>query len=235
MKINGNLVLKNMNDIYPLLAIETSDSSCGACVYFNEEKYFSSKLILKHSHAEKLFEIIGSVLNLALITQTDLKSIAVSSGPGSFTGLRIGMSAAKGIAQALSIPIIPVPTFEALAYQISRILPDKFLFIIANKVGRDELYFAKFQIMGNNYIFKEELKIVPLLEFSSLVKDVPVFGNVVTLDTDINIDVKNISSPDPEFIAKWAANFGLNKINSEIDFIEPNYIKDFIVKEKKYD
>ena len=224
-----------MNDIYPLLAIETSDSSCGACVYFNEEKYFSSKLILKHSHAEKLFEIIGSVLNLALITQTDLKSIAVSSGPGSFTGLRIGMSAAKGIAQALSIPIIPVPTFEALAYQISRILPDKFLFIIANKVGRDELYFAKFQIMGNNYIFKEELKIVPLLEFSSFVKDVPVFGNVVTLDTDINIDVKNISSPDPEFIAKWATNFGLNKIISEIDFIEPNYIKDFIVKEKKYD
>jgi tRNA threonylcarbamoyladenosine biosynthesis protein TsaB len=224
-----------MNDIYPLLAIETSDSSCGACVYFNEEKYFSSKLILKHSHAEKLFEIIGSVLNLALITQTDLKSIAVSIGPGSFTGLRIGMSAAKGIAQALSIPIIPVPTFEALAYQISRILPDKFLFIIANKVGRDELYFAKFQIMGNNYIFKEELKIVPLLEFSSLVKDVPVFGNVVTLDTDINIDVKNISSPDPEFIAKWATNFGLNKIISEIDFIEPNYIKDFIVKEKKYD
>jgi hypothetical protein len=102
-------------------------------------------------------------------------------------------------------------------------------------VGRDELYFAKFQIMGNNYIFKEELIIVPLLEFSSLVKDVPVFGNVVTLDTDINIDVKNISSPDPEFIAKWAANFGLNKIISEIDFIEPNYIKDFIVKEKKYD
>ena len=235
MKINGNLVLKNMNDIYPLLAIESSDSSCGACVYFNEEKYFSLKLILKHSHAEKLFEIIGSVLNLALITQTDLKSIALSIGPGSFTGLRIGMSAAKGIAQALSIPIIPVPTFEALAYQISRILPDKFLFIIANKVGRDELYFAKFQIMGNNYIFKEELKIVPLLEFSSLVKDVPVFGSVVTLDTDINIDVKNISSPDPEFIAKWATNFGLNKIISEIDFIEPNYIKDFIVKEKKYD
>jgi tRNA threonylcarbamoyladenosine biosynthesis protein TsaB len=224
-----------MNDIYPILAIETSDSICGACVYFNEEKYFSSKLILKHSHAEKLFEIIGSVLNLALITQNDLKSIAVSSGPGSFTGLRIGMSAAKGIAQALSIPIIPVPTFEALAYQISRILPDKLLFIIANKVGRDELYFAKFQIMGNNYIFKEELKILPLLKFSSLVKDVPVFGNVITLDTDINIDVKNISSPDPEFIAKWASNFGLNKIISEIDFIEPNYIKDFIVKEKKYD
>jgi tRNA threonylcarbamoyladenosine biosynthesis protein TsaB len=221
-----------MNNIFPLLAIETSDSVCGACVYFDEEKYFSSKLILKHSHAEKLFDIIASVLTLASITQKDLKTVAVSNGPGSFTGLRIGMSAAKGLAQSLSIPIIPVPTFEALAYQIANFLPDNSIFIISNKVGRDELYYAKFQIMGNNYIFKEELKIVPLLGFSSLINEIPVFGNVFGSDYKNVSKMRNISSPDPDFVAKWALNFGRIKAVNEIDFVEPNYIKDFIVKEK---
>jgi len=222
-----------MSDNFPLLAIETSDALCGACVYFSEEKFFSSKLILKHSHAEKLFELINSVLALASITQSELKAIAVSNGPGSFTGLRIGLSAAKGIAKALSIPIIPVPTFEALAFQISRILPDKSTFIISNKVGRDEVYFAKFQIKGNNYIFKEELKIVPILEFDSMIKDVPVYGNVIDSTAEKNIDVKRISAPDPEFVAKWSVSFAVVKQLADIDFLEPNYIKDFIVKEKK--
>lgn len=234
MKMNENLVSKNMNNIFPILAIETSDSICGVCVYFNEEKYFSSKLVLKHSHAEKLFELINSVLKSASITQSDLKSISVSSGPGSFTGLRIGLSAAKGIAQALLIPIIIVPTFEALASQISNILPEKSLFIIANKVGRDELYFAKFQIIGNNYIFKAGLKIVPLLEYDSLVEDYLVFGNVIQSSTEKNIEIKNLSSPDPEYVAKWAANYGSEKLITDFDFLEPNYMKEFIVKEKKH-
>jgi tRNA threonylcarbamoyladenosine biosynthesis protein TsaB len=235
MKMNENLALQNMSNKFPLLAIETSDRLCGACVYFNEEKYFSSKLILKHSHAEKLFEIINSVLKTASITQNDLKSIAVSNGPGSFTGLRIGLSAAKGIAEALSIPIIPVPTFEAIALQISSILPEKTTFIIANKVGRDELYFAKFQVIGNNYIFKEELKIVPFVGFDLLVKDNLVFGNVNLLAAENSDKLKKISSPDPEFVAKWAAEFGFEMQTIDFDFLEPNYIKDFIVKEKKHD
>lgn len=224
-----------MSDYFPLLAIETSDELCGACIYFNEEKFFSSKLILKQSHAEKLFEVISSVLALASITQSELKAIAVSNGPGSFTGLRIGMSAAKGIAQALSIPIIPVPTFEAFAYQISSILPDDSKFIISNKIGRDEVYFAKFQIKLNNYIFKEELKIVHILQFNSMPTDIPIYGNVFDLSTEKNIYIKSISAPDPEFIAKWAITFAIDKQLTGIDFLEPNYIKDFIVKEKKND
>ena len=224
-----------MNDIYPLLAIETSDSICGACVYFSEEKFFSSKLVLKHSHAEKLFEVINSVLAMASITQNELKAIAVSNGPGSFTGLRIGMSAAKGIAQSLSIPIIPVPTFEALAFQISSYLSEGSTFLISNKVGRDEVYFAKFQITGNNYIFKEELKIIPISELNLITKDILIFGNTFDLNSEKSISTKRISAPDAEFIAKWAVTFGINKMVTDIDFLEPNYLKDFIVKEKKND
>jgi tRNA threonylcarbamoyladenosine biosynthesis protein TsaB len=231
--VNGLLILNSMNDFLPLLAIETSDSICGACIYFDEAKYFSAKVILKHSHSEKLFEVIQSVLNQASISQNDLKAIAVSNGPGSFTGLRIGMSAAKGMAQALSIPIIPVPTFEALAFQISKYLPEETSFVISNMVGRDELYFAKFQIKGNSYIFKEELKIIPISEIILFSKSMNVFGNFENSGTNDKINLKNISAPNPEYVAEWALKFGADKIIYAIDNIEPNYIKDFIIKEKK--
>ncbi|MFZ1518004.1 MAG: tRNA (adenosine(37)-N6)-threonylcarbamoyltransferase complex dimerization subunit type 1 TsaB [Ignavibacteriaceae bacterium] len=222
-----------MNELLPLLAIETSDNICGACVYFDDAKYFSSKIILQHAHSEKLFEAIESVLLQSNISKTELKLIAVSSGPGSFTGLRIGMSAAKGLAQSLSLPLVQVPTFEALSLEISEFLPEKTLFSIANKVGRDEMYFAKFQIMGNNYIFKQELKIVPTNSVDLFCERELVFGNALVKNLDLNLNLRKKSAPHPEYVAKWAAKFGLDKAIRDIDFIEPNYLKDFIVKEKK--
>jgi tRNA threonylcarbamoyladenosine biosynthesis protein TsaB len=222
-----------MNESYPILAIETSDKVCGACIYFNDEKYFSSKIILRHSHSEKLFEVIKSVIDFAKINYQDLAAIAVSNGPGSFTGLRIGMSAAKGIAQGASLPIIPVPTFEALAFQLSFTLANGTSFIIANKVGKDELYFARFFIKSNNYIFQEELKIIHISEFEDLSRNSLIFGNT---ERDANSDLdlsKSITAPDPEFIAKWAVLYGKKLSVTDFDFLEPEYIKNFLVKERK--
>jgi tRNA threonylcarbamoyladenosine biosynthesis protein TsaB len=222
------LSLKNMNELTPILAIETSDSICGVCVFFDDNKYFSSKLLLKHSHSEKLFELIQMTLKEAEVNLDEIKSIAVSEGPGSFTGLRIGMAAAKGIAQASSKPIIPVPTFEALALQISNYLPLNSSFIILNKVGKDEMYFGKFQIKGNNHIFQEELKIIQNNQLSSLSDKTLIFGNIVDKE-----NINPISAPDPEYIAKWAVKFGADKMVIDIDYLEPNYLKEFLVKEKK--
>jgi tRNA threonylcarbamoyladenosine biosynthesis protein TsaB len=222
------LSLKNMNELTPILAIETSDSICGVCVFFDDNKYFSSKLLLKHSHSEKLFELIQMTLKEAEVNLDEIKSIAVSEGPGSFTGLRIGMAAAKGIAQASSKPIIPVPTFEALALQISNYLPLNSSFIILNKVGKDEMYFGKFQIKGNNHIFQEELKIIQNNQLSSLSDKTLIFGNIVDKE-----NINPISAPDPENIAKWAVKFGADKMVIDIDYLEPNYLKEFLVKEKK--
>jgi tRNA threonylcarbamoyladenosine biosynthesis protein TsaB len=222
------LSLKNMNELTPILAIETSDSICGVCVFFDDNKYFSSKLLLKHSHSEKLFELIQMTLKEAEVNLDEIKSIAVSEGPGSFTGLRIGMAAAKGIAQASSKPIIPVQTFKALALQISNYLPLNSSFIILNKVGKDEMYFGKFQIKGNNHIFQEELKIIQNNQLSSLSDKTLIFGNI--LDKE---NINPISAPDPEYIAKWAVKFGADKKVIDIDYLEPNYLKEFLVKEKK--
>ena len=64
-----------MNDLLPLLAIETSDNICSACIYFDEEKYFTSKVVLKHSHSEKLFEVIDSIIHQSGISKSEILSL----------------------------------------------------------------------------------------------------------------------------------------------------------------
>jgi len=232
MEQKESSALKNIADNKPILAFETSENICGVCIYFSDEKYFSSQINLKHSHSEMIFEISESLFKLADIQPNDLDSIAISEGPGSFTGLRIGFSAAKGIAYGANLPIIKVPTYEALAFQLLSIMNENDEFIISNKVNKDEVYFCKFQIRGNNYIFVEDLTILHNELFLQKSKDLKVFGNSVTLKKE---NLLSPIVPDPLFIAKWAYEFGMVKKIFNYDFLEPNYLKDFIVKEKKND
>jgi tRNA threonylcarbamoyladenosine biosynthesis protein TsaB len=220
-----------MLDKVPILSIETSQSCCGACVYFDENKFFEMNVNLKNSHAEKIFEIIDSVIKTSGILLEDLGAVAVSAGPGSFTGLRIGMSAAKGIAFGASLPIVPVPTFEALALQLSNQLNDGTEFVIANKVNSEEIYFAKFKVKANNYIFTQDLQIVKASDQIDIEKDSIVYGNASFAAEAFN-QKRIISSPKPEYVAKWAKHFGKEVLKKDFDFLEPNYIKNFIVKDK---
>ena len=221
--------MKKLIESKPVLAFETSENLCGVCIYFSDEKYFSTSINLKHSHSEKIFEATEWLLKIAKVETTDLDFIAVSEGPGSFTGLRIGFSAAKGIAYGANIPIVPVPTYEAFALQLANIKNDEESFIISNKVNKEEVYFAKFKIRGNSYIFVEDLTILKNEIFISKVDECQVFGNSNIL---LNKEPEFPMVPDPLFIAKWAKEFGVEKKTVNYDFMEPNYLKDFIVKEK---
>lgn len=219
-----------INNLTPLLSIETSSGECGACVYFNNDKFYQKIIRYKNIHAEKIFETIDSVLNSAQLKTGELKAVAISNGPGSFTGLRIGMSAAKGIAYGSSIPLIPVPTFEALALQIVKILPDNSIFAVANKVNIDEVYFAKFQIKANNYIFVENLRIMTYNDFLINSKDVLTFGNAYRNKESYSNYKLDIFAPEPVYVAEWAVVYGKENVLKDIDYIEPNYLKNFTIK-----
>jgi tRNA threonylcarbamoyladenosine biosynthesis protein TsaB len=229
MERKENLGLKKIVEQKPVLAFETSENLCGVCIYFSDEKYFTSIINLKHSHSEKIFEAAEWLFRNSGIKPAELDSIAISEGPGSFTGLRIGFSAAKGIAYGANIPIVPVPTYEAFAFQLANIKNDCEQFIISNKVNKEEVYFSKFQIRGNSYIFAEELTILRNDFFIKKAEGLKVFGNSVVL---LERPVEYPSAPDPLFIAKWAIEFGTNKKTLKYDFLEPNYLKEFIIKEK---
>jgi tRNA threonylcarbamoyladenosine biosynthesis protein TsaB len=103
-----------------ILNIETATKNCSVTIA-NEGKTIVSLEVAEdgYSHAEKLHLFFEEALKQAGIAFQDLKAVAVSQGPGSYTGLRIGVSAAKGLCYSLDIPLIAVDTLETLARQIN--------------------------------------------------------------------------------------------------------------------
>ena len=217
-----------MNEYKPILAIETSEILCSAALYFSDDKYLTSNIYLEHSHSQNLFEIIEFLFNSADINPDQIGSVAISGGPGSFTGLRIGMSAAKGIASGAGAPMVIVPTFEAFAFQLSSILSEETV-IIANKVNKEEVYYSKFKLTSNSYIFVEELTLLPNDEFIVRAGNTKVIGNANYLLNKAE-QQQMISSPHAEYIAKWALKYGGDLFSKEYDYFEPMYVKNFIVK-----
>lgn len=103
-----------------ILNIETATKNCSVSIA-EQGKIIALKELNdgNYSHAEKLHELIGQVILEAKIELSHLKAIAVSKGPGSYTGLRIGVSSAKGLCFALDIPLISVNTLQSLALSVS--------------------------------------------------------------------------------------------------------------------
>jgi tRNA threonylcarbamoyladenosine biosynthesis protein TsaB len=100
----------------PILALDTSTLVSSVAIASSEKLIAELILQTKLTHSEVLMPHIEQILAMTKIKKTDLTGIAVSIGPGSFTGLRIGLAAAKGMAYALKLPIVGVSTLAALAY-----------------------------------------------------------------------------------------------------------------------
>jgi tRNA threonylcarbamoyl adenosine modification protein YeaZ len=98
-----------------LLAIDTSTAHCAAAIFLNG-KVFTSVKEMKKGQAELLFEVIEDALKKAKIEKTRIDLIVVGIGPGNFTGIRIGLAAAKGLSLSLKVPISGVNSFQASLY-----------------------------------------------------------------------------------------------------------------------
>lgn len=98
-----------------LICIETSAAKCSVSL-FSDGNIHSKFSEVENNHAESLFTLISDVINDSKIELRKLDAIAVSDGPGSYTGLRIGSSSAKGLCFSLGIPLISIGTLESLAH-----------------------------------------------------------------------------------------------------------------------
>jgi tRNA threonylcarbamoyladenosine biosynthesis protein TsaB len=99
-----------------LLAIDTASRNASIALYNAEGVQAERTWHTRENHTVELMSQIVQMLELAGVTRTDLKAIGVALGPGSFTGLRVGMSVAKGLAFGQKISILGVPTLDAIAY-----------------------------------------------------------------------------------------------------------------------
>ncbi|MBU0991198.1 MAG: tRNA (adenosine(37)-N6)-threonylcarbamoyltransferase complex dimerization subunit type 1 TsaB [Proteobacteria bacterium] len=99
-----------------ILAVDTSTMSCSVSVLDSGLVIAEKTLVSKETHSKHLHEMIERVLDMADLDISDVDGFAVTKGPGSFTGLRIGVSAIKGLAFALNKPVVAVSSLEALAW-----------------------------------------------------------------------------------------------------------------------
>jgi len=101
-----------------VLGVETSTMQGGAALVGDEGLCSEYTLNVEATHSERLLPAIDRMLRDAGVSLVELSGIAVSIGPGSFTGLRIGLSTVKGLAYSTGLPVVGVPTLEALAWAV---------------------------------------------------------------------------------------------------------------------
>ncbi|MBR9846718.1 MAG: tRNA (adenosine(37)-N6)-threonylcarbamoyltransferase complex dimerization subunit type 1 TsaB [Algicola sp.] len=219
-----------------ILSLETSTTNCSVSLSNKGET-----LVLKednnanYSHAESLHMFIDAVLKTAKITLKDLDAVAVSKGPGSYTGLRIGVSAAKGLCYALNIPLISVSTLKALAYQVKS---NKGTIVSMLDARRLEVYSAIYNASYDE-IRDVEAQILDETSFSEyLDKELVYFiGNgvektkrLITHSNAIFIEGKLPSANEMSLLAYQ--KYKKSDIE-DVAYFEPFYLKDFIALKSK--
>lgn len=127
-----------------ILHIETATNICSVALSKGEELLQCIELSEGLNHTAMLAPMIDQVLKENQLVPSDLIAVSVSSGPGSYTGLRVGSSTAKAMAYSLSIPIIGVPTLLSLAFAASELHPDIDYFLPMLDARRNEVYVALF-------------------------------------------------------------------------------------------
>ncbi|MFD1161763.1 MULTISPECIES: tRNA (adenosine(37)-N6)-threonylcarbamoyltransferase complex dimerization subunit type 1 TsaB [Hwangdonia] len=219
-----------------ILNIETATTNCSVSLSKDGEI-----LVLKedngknYSHAERLHLYIDDVLKEAEIESNNLDAIAISKGPGSYTGLRIGVSAAKGLCFALDKPLISVSTLEALAHQVKT---DSGVIVAMLDARRMEVYSAIYDI-NYNQIRGTQAQVLEENAFAEYLEN----GNVYFIGNGVEKTKTCINHPNAVFIenklpsSKEMGILAYNKYKKndteDVAYFEPYYLKDFVALKPK--
>jgi tRNA threonylcarbamoyladenosine biosynthesis protein TsaB len=219
-----------------ILNIETSTKNCSVSIS-NNGKLIAIKELNNgnYSHAEVLHPFMKSVLKEANIVFEQLNAIAVSKGPGSYTGLRIGVSAAKGLCFSLNIPLISINTLKSLAHSISI---EKGIIIPILDARRMEVYSA---IFDSNCNQQREVKaeIIDKTSFQNELEKSKVYflgdgaEKCKTLIKHPNAVFVDSKYPSANEMCELAfCKYKKNDIE-DVAYFEPFYLKDFIAVPQK--
>ncbi|HEX9980417.1 MAG TPA: tRNA (adenosine(37)-N6)-threonylcarbamoyltransferase complex dimerization subunit type 1 TsaB [Flavobacterium sp.] len=217
-----------------ILNIETATKNCSVAVARNGQTLCLKEIAGQgYSHAEKLHVFIEESLRESGVGFRDLDAVAVSKGPGSYTGLRIGVSAAKGLCYALDIPLISLDTLEVLA---SKAKVDKGLIVPMIDARRMEVYSA---IFSHQMEMQREVKAEILTEssFSEIEEEVYFIGDcleksrTVLQKSNFNF-LEDIVYPSANEMSALSFREFTKKNFMDVAYFEPFYLKDFMTTAK---
>ncbi|MFP2995802.1 tRNA (adenosine(37)-N6)-threonylcarbamoyltransferase complex dimerization subunit type 1 TsaB [Spongiivirga sp. MCCC 1A20706] len=220
-----------------ILNIETATTNCSVSVGKKNKTISLVELNEKgYSHAENLHVFIKQAVSEAGILLNDLNAIAVSKGPGSYTGLRIGVSAAKGLAFSLDIPLISVATLTSLAYQNAT----KADFVIPMLDARRMEVYALIHNQDHEPMAETDAVIIDENSFHEYLEKgtVSFLGNGAVKCVSVIQHTNAIFNTDilvPSAKEMTALSFAKYENNDfeDVAYFEPYYLKDFIAGKKK--
>jgi tRNA threonylcarbamoyladenosine biosynthesis protein TsaB len=214
-----------------ILMIESATKVCSVALLKGEEIFLNEESSENFSHAEKLTVFVENVLKEAHLKPTDLDAVAVSSGPGSYTGLRIGVSLAKGLCYSLNIPLISVDTLQYLANNIE--LEKNELACAMIDARRMEVYFNVFD-NENKALFETNNKVIEENSFSDLMEK----NKLIFVGDGTEKCSQIIKNQNAVFLAKELCsapkmkNIALDKFLKkdfeDVAYFVPFYLKNFI-------
>lgn len=227
-----------------ILNLETSTTVCSVSLAKDGRLLAVKEQNGDYSHAENLTLFIEDVIQQADVKLSDVDAIAVSKGPGSYTGLRIGVSTAKGLCYSLNKPLIAISTLQHISLSISEDPQFHFsglrsLYCPMLDARRMEVYCAMFDSL-NNEIRPITAEIVDEHSFSDLLNNnmIYFFGDGAAkckrvLSANKNaIFIDDIFPSAKNMIALSEQAF-VNKMFEDVAYFEPFYLKDFVAGKKK--
>lgn len=223
-----------------ILHIETSTKVCSVAVSDNSHTIFSKVDYEGPSHAVLLGVFIDEALAFIDSHGIPLDAVSVSCGPGSYTGLRIGVSMAKGICYGRSVPLLAVPTLELLAVPVllHKELPENALICPMLDARRMEVYAAVYD-RGLNLKRKISADIIDENSYMEYLEESPVyfFGNGADKCKEVithpNAHFINNIHPLATMMSPLAERAFLDEKFEDVAYFEPFYLKEFVATKPK--
>jgi len=224
-----------------ILALETTSSICSVALFRDDQLLGISELQIEKSHSSHITILIKQLLHNCQVSLPQLAAVAISGGPGSYTGLRIGSSTAKGLCHALDIPLIEVSTLQALTTEAILYTPQlqDFLYCPMIDARRMEVYTC---MLSDS--LAEIAPVAPVILEETSFQDILIdnkiifFGSGAAKFSEIIINSTNASFiPGIKLTAKYMGKLAFDKYNKaafeNVAYYEPFYLKEVYITKSK--
>jgi tRNA threonylcarbamoyladenosine biosynthesis protein TsaB len=221
-----------------ILAVDTSSDVGGVALWQDDVLLGETVWVGRSNHSTRLFAALDAVLAAASISLDDVTHLVVASGPGSFSGLRVGVSAMKGIAMARGLPLTGVSTLDVTAWQLS---PMSDQILTAINAGRGQVYVAAYEGNGENWSRITDYSIQSIADAAASAGDRLVVGEAAdTMVEAANAAGRAIQTAPvgwnvrrPAFLAELGWRYFRAGGADQRERIEPLYLRRSAAEEKR--